>query len=411
MKWILFAWRNVMRNKRRTTIAAGTIAMGAIALLSAAGYVNATFIGLRESTIKGGIGHFQIGAPGQFGGYQETPLELALSETQAEEVNTLTAKMAGVRFSMKRVLFEGLISNGDRTIIFLGSGVEPGKEKKLSRSFAPVVSGRSLSRIKKGKKVDLNQVILGIGLAKKLGVKPGDFVTLLSTTVHGSLNAVDLTVSGIYTTGIPERDMRSLMVPLPVSQALLATKKVSRVVVVLNEIGAVASVQSVIRTAFPKLEIKSWLELAPFYRKVVTLYQSIFSIMGTIVVLVVLLSTTNTMLMSIMERTREIGTIRAYGISRGQLMLNFLMEGGLIGLVGAGFGAVGAYAFAQFINRVGIMMPPPPGMNVKVPLQFAIDGGVFVVVIALLIVVGGVSAWYPSRQAVRQKIVEALDHI
>ncbi|HJN25319.1 MAG TPA: FtsX-like permease family protein [Rhodospirillales bacterium] len=411
MKWLLFAWRNVLRNKRRTTIAAGTIAMGAVALLAAAGYVNATFIGLRESTINGGVGHFQVGAPGQFNGYQETPMELALSAKQADAVSKKIEQTEGVRFSMKRVLFEGLISNGDRTIIFLGRGVEPRKEKKLSRTFAPIIQGRSLPKIRKNKKVDLNKVILGKDLAKNLGVKPGDFVTLLSTTVHGSLNAIDLTVNGIYTTGNPEMDKRYLMVPLPVAQSLLATDKVSRVVGILNNTKMTDSILSDMQTAFPKLDMKDWLELTPFYQKVVTIYQSVFIVMGAIVVLLVLFSTTNTMLMSIMERAREIGTIRAFGISRGRLMFNFLMEGGIIGMIGATVGAIAAYVFAQSVNTFGIMMPPPPGRNVKIPLLFAIDVPYFAAVMSLLILVGAISAWYPSKTAARQKIVEALDHV
>ncbi|MCW9033746.1 MAG: FtsX-like permease family protein [Rhodospirillales bacterium] len=411
MKWLLFAWRNVLRNKRRTTIAAGTIAMGAIALLAAAGYVNATFTGLRETTIKGGVGHFQIGAIGQFDGYQETPMELALPAHDAEAVTKKASEIDDVRFSMKRVLFEGLISNGDRTVIFLGRGVEPGKEKKLSRNFAPIIAGRSLPKIKKDKAVDLNKVILGKDLARNLGVKPGDFVTLLTTTVHGSLNAIDLTVSGLYTTGIPEQDERFLMVPLPIAQSLLGTDKVSRVVVVLDKTEVTNTILSNLQKDFPKLEMKDWLSLAPFYQKVVTLYQSIFTVMGAIVVLVVLLSTTNTMLMSIMERAREIGTIRAFGISRIRLKLNFLIEGGIIGLIGASTGAVMAYGSAQVVNQVGILMPPPPGMNVEIPLLFMIDGSYFAGVISLLIIVGSISAWYPSRHAVRQKIVDALDHI
>lgn len=338
-------------------------------------------------------------------------MDLALDAQDADAVSKKIATLGEVKFTMKRVLFEGLISNGDRTVIFLGQGVEPGKEKKLSRNFAPIISGRSLPKIRPDKKVDLNKVIIAKDLAKNLGVKPGDFVTILSTTVHGSLNAVDLEVSGLFSTGIPERDQRYLMIPLPIAQSLLGTDKVSRVVAVLKETKAMEPILSVMQTAFPNLEFKSWLELAPFYQKVVTLYRSIFSVMGAIVVLVVLLSSTNTMLLSIMERAKEIGTLRAFGISRGRLMINFLLEGGLIGMIGAGIGAVGAYGFAILVNTSGIMMPPPPGMNVSFPLQFLIEPQFFGIVIILLIIVGAVSAWHPSWLAVRQKIIDALGHV
>ncbi len=411
MKWLLFAWRNVLRNKRRTAIAAGTIAMGTVALLAAAGYVNATFIGLREATIQGGLGHFQIAAPEDFGGYQETPMQLALEGAAARNAADRVAGMGGVKLVMQRVLFEGLVSNGDRTVIFLGRGVEPGKEKKLSRIFAPIVQGRSLPRIRKAAPGDLHKVILAKGLAANLGVKPGDDVTLLVTTVHGTLNAIDLAVSGIFTTGIPERDARYLMVPLPIAQDLLATDKVNRVVGVLNDTNATPAAVAALRSALPGLDVRDWLNLAPFYRKVVVLYRSIFTVMGAIVVLVVLLATTNTMLMSIMERAREIGTLRATGITRTRLKLNFLMEGGVIGLIGAAAGAALAYGLALAVNRAGVTMPPPPGMNNRIPLQFMIEVEYFPAVIGLLVLVGAISAWYPSRHAVRQRIVEALGHV
>lgn len=407
MKWMALAWLNVLRNKRRTLLSATIICTGVVALLSATGFVLASFHGLREVTISGQLGHLQIGTKGHFEGFEESPLANGLPRAQYQIVEEAMKKVPQVRYAMRRVIFEGLLSNGERTATFVGSGVEPEKETRLGGVFAPLVEGEGLPVTGDS---DQNAVILAVDLARAIGAKPSQTVTLLSTTQQGVLNAVDLKVAGIYRTGVPELDKRALMAPLSTVQTLLNTDRVSRVIAVLDRTESTDVDHALLSKLLPGLEIKRWIDLAPFYQQVVTLYSTIFAVLGAIIVLVVLLSSSNSMLMSIMERVREIGTMRAFGIPDRRIRANFMLEGAIIGLLGAAVGLTLAALLAIGISVSNIQMPPPPGRTTGYPLIIFIDPFAYIIVLIGMVVVGAVAAWLPTRVSRRMSIVEELNH-
>jgi putative ABC transport system permease protein len=408
MKWLLLAWRNVMRNRRRTLMAGGVICSGTVALLIAIGYMLATFWGLREITIHGELGHIQLGAPGQFDDFAERPLQYGLDGPATKRAEDYITKIDGVTFTMKRVLFEGLVSNGAITVAYLGQGVEPEKENKLATFLAPPI--KAGDPLPKDSDPDQFQVLLAIDLARTLGVKPGDSVTLLSTTAESALNAIDVKVSGTYETGVPEYDKRALMVSVAVAQLLLKTDRISRLVTVLDDTEETERVARQIEKGLPGVELKRWIELAPFYRKVVQLYHAIFTIMGIIILLVVLMSVTNTMLMSVMERVREIGTMMAFGIPKIRIRANFWIEGAIIGAIGATVGLIVSSIAAKIISDLWIMLPAPPGRTQPYPLMIFIDYYAYSLIFIVMIALGSAAAWVPTRHIVRLKVVDALGH-
>ncbi|MEO5378855.1 MAG: FtsX-like permease family protein [Magnetococcus sp. DMHC-6] len=407
MKWLYLAARNVLRHQRRSLMAVTIVATGTAALLVALGYMLATFWGLREMTIRGELGHIQIGAPGQFDAVAETPLQYGLETDTVQKLQEHLKEMPGTKDVLQRLLFEGLISTGNTTVAFVGQGVEPEKEIRLAGTSLPLLSGTPLPL---PTHPDQMQTLLAVDLARSLGVKPGDTVTLLSTTADGALNGIDVQVSGIYVTGVPEYDKRALLIPLPAARQLMKSERISRLVVVLKDTEATRSVQAEIAEKFSKIDTRQWLDLAPFYKKVVTLYHGIFTVMGVIILLVVLLSVTNTMLMSVMERVREMGTLMAFGFPRNRLRANFGLEGAIIGGIGGGIGLLVAAALAYGINALEWMMPAPPGRTMPVPLLIFVDGGLYTTIFFVMVALGGVAAWFPTRYIVRLNIVEALGH-
>src|SRR5271169_251590 len=116
------------------------------------------------------------------------------------------------------------------------------------------------------------------------------------------------------------------------------------------------------------LELHDFSEIEPGYGQVLGLFNAIFSFIAAIIGVIVLFSVLNTMSMSVMERTSEIGTARAIGALRRDIRLQFVLEGGLIGFIGASFGILLAIGLAQLVNRVGITWTPP-GQAEPVPLR------------------------------------------
>lgn len=406
-KFIKLAIKNVLRNRRRTIITGLVLVFGATALILAGGFISFSFQGLRESAIRGQLGHIQIYHKEFFDKEEEKPMELGLENVDEMKKKILT--QSHVRFAMARVEFMGLISNGDKSAAFLGRGIEPEKEKKLSAFALSSEKGKFLGETAENESE--HEVILAKGLAKTLKAEPGDYLTLMTTTSKGALNAIDVKVAGTYSTGIPEYDERALMVNLRTAQELLRTDKVTKLVVVLDETEKTETVASTLETLFPNVTLKRWIELATFYKAVVRLYNAIFAFLGVIIFIIVVLSSSNTMMMSIFERTREIGTQLAVGTSRIRLLVNFLYEGLVIGIFGGLLGLVIAYLLATLVNHSGISMPPPPGSTSGYPLNVDIVPEIFSGVFVLIALTTVISTIVPALKASRMKIVDALGHV
>ncbi|MFO8089838.1 MAG: FtsX-like permease family protein [Desulfatiglandaceae bacterium] len=405
IKWIIFAWRNVLRNTRRSLMAWGIVALGTVALLLSIGFVLATFLGLREVTIHSEVGHIQVAAPGGFD--RATGANAFLSPERIEAVERFVEGLSGVRFVMRRLLFEGLASNGETTVAVIGRGVDPGREMRMSTMFAPIEAGLPLpASMPAGKR----PALLGSDLAQGLAVRPGDIVTVVAAMSGGGINAVDLDVYGNYRTGTPDRDARNVMMPLGIAQELLGVDGVSRLVFVLNKTEATETTAEALRVKFPNLEVRTWRMMSSFYDQVVTLYTNIFTVMCTIIVLVVLLSVGNTMLMTVLERVREVGTMGAIGFPASRMRIGFALEGAIIGMLGGVAGLVVAFVVSMAVTGLGIEMPPPPGRTTAYPLVILVSGPAYGAVLLLMVLCGVAGAWVPAHHAVRKPIVEALGH-
>lgn len=403
MKMFQHSFRNVVRNRRRSLMASTVVAIGTMAMAMTLCFMLATFYGLGESTIRADVGHIQIATNGSFDA--DTNIADGLSEDDQNRIAQVLSETEGVSFSMRRILFDGLTSKGENTIAIVGRGVEPLQEMRLSGIFAPITQGRLMS-------IDgvHFEALIGERLAQKLDWEPRELLTLVGTTQSGSINAVDVLSTGAYTTGVPEKDARAVMVPLHVAAALLDTKNVSRVVVVLDDTAQTDAVLAQLQAALPDLELRDWRALDPFYNQVVTLYSNIFGILCIIIALVVLLSVSNTMMMTVMERIREIGTFRAIGFSRAEMQVGFSMEGALIGLIGALIGLTLAAVVSFGINLAGVEMPPAPGRTAPYPLIFFIDMGIYASVALVMVLCGTLGVVWPARKSTGMPIVEALGH-
>ncbi len=406
-KFIKLATKNVFRNRRRTIITGLVLVFGATALILAGGFISFSFRGLSESTIRGQLGHIQLFTSEALQREEERPLELGIDSVEA--LKRIVISQEHVRFSMARVEFMGLISNGDKSAAFLGRGVEPEKETKLAGFALAVDSGKFLGE--NPANAQENEVILAKGLAKSMKAKIGEYLTLMTTTSKGALNAMDVKVAGIYSTGIPEYDERALMVSLQTAQLLLNSQKVSKLVVVLDETDKTEEIASRLEKLLPGIKARRWFDMATFYKSVVSLYNSIFGFLGVIIFVIVVLSSSNTMMMSIFERTKEIGTQLAVGTSPVRLMVNFLYEGLIVGASGGGIGLIIAYLFASLINASGITMPPPPGSTRGYPLFVDFVPLQYLGVFLLIAVTTVIATILPAYKASRLKIVDALGHV
>jgi putative ABC transport system permease protein len=237
----------------------------------------------------------------------------------------------------------------------------------------------------------------------------------MTTTGSGSLNAMDVRVAGIFMSGVKEYDDRAIKMPIAGAQQLLQTTKIEKLLVFLNETSDTDAMRSDLTRTFAqqgwKLEMKEWSELATFYHQVVALYNGIFGFLGILVFCIVIFSVANTITMSILERTREIGTLMAMGTTRGRIWRSFLAEGVLIGIIGGVLGIAGGALMAQLINHGHVMLPPPPGYTVGYRLQILLHPPVLMTAFVISFITATLSSIVPAWRASRLKIVDALGHI
>ena len=403
---IKIAARSVFRNKRRTVITLLSIIFGCVAIIVFGGFVDYSMWGLRESTIHSRLGHLQVYKAGYSEKGGTNPLAYTIEDYP--RIRSIIEDEDHVDFVTSRLEFSGLIGGAENSVICIGKGVEPEKERELGITVS-IVGGQDLSS------EEPEEGIIGKGLAEGLGVNIDDYLTILTSTAEGALNAVDLKLRGIFRTGVKEYDDVAVMVPMELAKTLLYTENVQSIVVVLDKTENTDLVADNLRQQFSQanldLEIKTWSDLATFYHQVVQLYGGIFWVVRLIILIIVIFSIANTMTMSVFERMREIGTIRAMGTKRRGVLSLFLMEGLILGALGGALGLAFGIIAAKLISIKGIYIPPPPTMTEGYTALINIVPKDLIFAFSLAVGTSLVSSIYPAFKAARLKVVDALRYI
>ena len=407
MSSIAFAWRNLVRQKRRSLLMIAVVAFGFASFALAGGFIAQSFEALREGTIRS-VGHLQLVDRRALGRAEEATLEFGIHDSA--RARAAAAKDPDVAAVLPRIDFVGLATTGKRSVPFLGVGVDPGPEAAATLASDLVVSGKYLSREAE------EGIILGTGLAAALEAKVGSRVTLMATTPDGSLNAVDGIVQGLSDVKFKELNDRYLAAGLPlVARLLQSGETVTKLVVFLkpgsSEEKAATRLEKALAAAGFPVAVQRWQDLAVFYGQVKLLYIGIFGFVGAVLVVIVILSAAIVMTMAVTERTREIGTLRALGTRPSGILKMFLAEGVVIAATGCVAGTVIALVVRAALNASGIMLPPPPGATTGTPIHVNFYALAYVAGLAAMLATMAIAAYFPARRASRVAIVEALAHV
>lgn len=466
---LMIAWRNIFRNTRRSLTTMLTIAIGAAATLIFGAYTTFVFYGIETTTVER-LGHLTIyrhgyfdfgsGNPAIWGipHYQELLRQISHDPVLSPlmVVPTPVQSLAGIVQSSE--------SNESRT--FLGTGFVPADRDLMKRwnEHGTALLGANGTGIDAS---DPSQGIVGLGLAHILGLcdelrldncpklpkgAPSDTavsaemsslpkqdfsdlvardrvgtvsppnaarVDLLAATAGGAPNVVALEVRRAEPQGVRELDDAYVGMQLPLAQQLVYGRgehRVTGIVIQLHrteDMGrAKERLEQIFASRHLNLEVRDFAELNPFYTQVINLFGSIFSFIAVIIGVVVLFTVSNAMGMSVVERTDEIGTTRALGVRRNGIRRQFLLEGAMLGLLGATIGVVLALVVAYFVNRAGITYTPPAQAQ-PVPLRLYMFGapGFVAMVWLILIAVATLAALLPANRAAKLQIVDALRHV
>lgn len=405
MNTFKLALRNVFRNRRRTGITFLSIIAASAAIIVFGGFISFSFEGLRETTIRTQLGHLQIAKKGYFD--QGAGLSERFLISDPESIERDIKKSPLVNTTTWRLTGSGLISAGETSLSARLVGVMPEREDDFA-AFETVIAGMQLDRDTP------DGCVIGAGLAKGLNVSENANLTLLSTTLDGTVNALDCSVVGIVRTASKDYDNVYVKVPLSLLQRLFNTTKVEKILVLAKDTNQMPLIQNLVEqtiTNHPDLEYKSWLDLADFYRGVVNLYTSIFKLTSIVLGAVVFLSIANTMSMSAFERFREIGALRAIGQTRAGIVRLFVCEGALIGLIGGLLGLSVGALLAWGVNQTGgIAVPAPPGMSSGYTALIKLSPEALLYAFSTALMASTLSSFYPAWLASRIDIIKALHY-
>jgi putative ABC transport system permease protein len=313
------AWRNLWRNPRRTLIAMTAIGLGYAMLL----FVACLMAGLRQQMVASGtdliLSDVEVHAPGY---YPDRPVQQTLGGRNGTDVSALVAAIAAdprVQAASPRVYGYGLVSATHQSAGAQLLGVVPDQEQKITVLQTRMVKGSYLTgRTPKG-------VVMGDKLAATIGVEVGSEIVLLTPAADGSTGNDVYTVAGMFHTGLDAMDRGLVLMSLASLQELLRLPpgRIHEVGIKLHDITTATTTAAALEVQLSKtlvVRVRAWPELAPELADYVQFNRRVTFILFSIFFLLAVMGIVNTMLMAIIERTRELGMLMAVGMRPDQVV-------------------------------------------------------------------------------------------
>ena len=413
--WIRYALANLFRNKRRSLYTILAIAMGYAAINVFGGFTSYIFTNLKDSSIYlAAGGHLSIFKKGFLTEGKIEPTKFLISDVELQKITHLCNEVPGVKVTAPQLEIMGLISNGDISTIFIGIGTIPSKTKLIQESVTGMLSQLKLYD---GEPLT-DDFIYGSGithgLADKLGLDIGSGAIVMAPTVGGRINALDMEIRQKFHVAVEALNDMIASIPLDFAQMLYDTDSVDRLSVLLSDDTLTLPVKHSLEQLFVEngldMEIKTWEEMAPFYQKVKNMFDIIFLLIFIIVLTIAVTSIINTLSMTVMERTREIGTLRALGMKRSGVVTLFAIESALLGVAGSVAG-VGITLLAWFAVKVLDPQWMPPNIVAYIPLEVYLVPAYMAITLCFLVVLSIMASIIPARRAAYSGIVDALGHV
>lgn len=398
--------RNIIKNYRRSLITITAIAVGFMSLGLFGGYIERIYKSLVDQAIIGErLAHLTVFKKGAIENGRLRPADYYIKAGELEKIVSIIESVPQVKLVSPRINLSGLMSNGRTSTIFIAEGIDYEDMKIIRGKYADQPGMLDPNN-------PIGAAVAG-DLATILGLSKGDDAVLMVTTLDGQINALDVQTSEIYNTGKAGTNDKFVLLPFKYAQNLLDTTSAARVTVLLHDLKAISETRDQIlkklESAGLDYEIKSWVELSDFYKQVKGMFDMIFLFIFIIVLIIVVMSVINTMGMSVMERTREIGTMRSLGMSRGAIVRLFSVEGLLLSLLGCVFGLTLTVSIIVLFSLLGITYVPPSASG-AVPLVIEFVPVEIITIFGLMVMLGLFAALFPARKASKMSIVDALGH-
>ncbi len=410
MEYLSYAFRNIIQHRRRSIITILAVTFGYTALAVFGGMVNNIFGRLKDQAITvEKLGHLTIAKDGFFTNGKMEPEKYVWSKAECDSLLAILRSDPGVKLATPRLKLFGIASNGKASTIFLSEGIVQEDDKVLTAEIDP--GNPNVTGIVNLTPGHNDEVAIGSELSSILGVGEEQYLTLLTNTKTGMANALDAKVTTVYNTGNPATNDKYVLVPFDFAQRLYDTEGAERIVVLLKDESQLEAERARLTEKLNglgfQIEIQTWNELSLFYERVTLMFGVIFRVISVIITLVVLLTMLNTIFMSVTERTREIGTLRAMGMRRSTVVRIFVYEAILMGVMGVVLSVIPITLVYNLMAFLKISFIPPVA-SAPVMIRLVLQPPKLVVVCAMFLISSIVASVAASRSAAKRKIIDAL---
>jgi ABC-type lipoprotein release transport system permease subunit len=399
------AWRNVMRNTRRTLITLAAISAGLAAVIIFFGLSNGFHDQWITNSVRIYTGHIAVYAEGY---RAERDLNRSIGDIDA--LSARLAKVPGLSDTTARVHISGLVSTARSSAMALIRGVDPERETRITGIRDRIVDGAYFDSDRS------SQILIGYQMAERLNAKVGEKIVLMVQAADGSIGAELFRLQGIFRLGAVDLDRGLAVIGLKDAQNLAALgDRVTEAILILDSPATVTGAAgSLAADLSPSgYDVLTWDEVMPQAREAIDLSNVFTYILLVIILTVVSLGILNTMLMSIMERTREFGIMRALGTRPGQIVRLVLIEAMYLGLLGTLLGVIFGVAFNMALAIDGIDLSRWSGAmdlvsSLKPVIYPAMRPGNIVIAAVAAFATTLLASIYPAMRAARLKPVDAI---
>jgi len=395
------AFRDLARNKRRSFLSALAVTMGTTLLLFAAATIRGEMGGALNNSIRLQTGHLQLRASS----YDESKNSLAWEDLiedpdqVIEQLKTLPQVVAATA----RLIASGILSLGDESKGMQVIGIDPAAEpNQVFRQG--LIAGDFLTAN------DREGILIGKPLAEKFGLNTGDQVSLLINTSDGSVDEQLFTIRGIFSTKTPYYDENTVFMSLAKAQAIAHTENHASLIFVLLQNQEQATPVAA-ALASSNYQIKTWQQLNEITTQLEDYANAFMYVIYLIILGITATVVTNTLVMAVYERTREIGILSAIGMKGRRIMSQYLTEATLLATAGVIGGLILGGLIVAYIGSVGFSIPATAAysgvlMGERIYPALAASDAINLSIAAYVITL--LASLYPAMLAARMEPVEAL---
>jgi len=395
------AWRNLGRNWRRTALMVAVVALATWAIVVLWGITEGFHQTMVDAQVRMDTGDLQVHADGYL---EQRDLSVALTPSQLTGIRNHVSEMASVKAASARIVLNGLLKSAYGSTGVAIRGVQLPHETRVTQIEEAIVDGRVLQAE--------HEIVLGRSLARDLDVRLGERVVLEAQGREGRHSRA-LRLVGVMDTGLPTLDERTAIVPLADARALSDLEGAMTVAIALSPGGSSEGVAAAIENGLSDdLGASTVFDLNPLIGTIAKI--GTFEMMPTMLILSLLagFGVANTVMFTVLERTREFGIMAAIGFKARRIALLILTESTLASLLGFAIGGAVGYGSVAFLSTQGIDLgfyaDRFASIGVPSTLYAETSGWYWLYGLSVVILTALVAAWYPARRVSKLEPTEAI---